>query len=82
MLSLNLPVQLCKMVLEYCAAGSLCELYDGMLVRGQPTHKIDLGAPFNESQIIFLCREVLKGLQYLHSLGIMHRDIKGVTLIV
>jgi serine/threonine protein kinase len=37
----------------------------------------DLGAPFNERQLIFLCHEVLNGLVYLHSLGILHRDIKG-----
>jgi serine/threonine protein kinase len=32
--------------------------------------------PLSEKQIAFVSRETLRGLEYLHSRGKMHRDIK------
>merc|ERR1712137_1171443 len=38
--------------------------------------------PFDECQIAFLAHECLKGLQYLHELGIAYRDIKPSNIML
>jgi serine/threonine protein kinase len=50
-------------VMEYCSGGS-CH---GLLVPG----------PIHEEYIAIIMRELLKGLDYLHSDQKLHRDIKG-----
>ncbi|CAK9301364.1 unnamed protein product [Gordionus sp. m RMFG-2023] len=55
--------------MEYCGGGSLQDIY----------HLI---GHLNELQIAYVCRETLKGLNYLHNRGKMHRDIKGANILL
>ncbi|XP_042895370.1 mitogen-activated protein kinase kinase kinase kinase 5 [Parasteatoda tepidariorum] len=55
--------------MEYCGGGSLQDIYQ-------------ITGPLTELQIAYACRETLKGLEYLHSLGMMHRDIKGANILL
>eukprot|EP00898_Chlorokybus_atmophyticus_P007116 jgi/Chlat1/7405/Chrsp6S00594 len=57
-------------VMEYCGGGSIADI---MHVRE---------APLDEAQIAYVCRETLKGLAYLHSIGKVHRDIKCGNILM
>ncbi|KAG8906428.1 putative protein serine/threonine kinase, partial [Tulasnella sp. 403] len=50
-------------VMEYCAGGSCSDLMKAGV--------------FREEYIAIIIRELLKGLEYLHQEGKLHRDIKG-----
>ncbi|KAK0411293.1 hypothetical protein QR680_005585 [Steinernema hermaphroditum] len=56
-------------VMEYCSGGSLQDIYH-------------MTGPLSELQIAFVCRETLKGLDYLHKLGKVHRDVKGANILL
>ncbi|XP_072345888.1 mitogen-activated protein kinase kinase kinase kinase 5 isoform X2 [Scyliorhinus torazame] len=55
--------------MEYCGGGSLQDMYH-------------VTGPLSELQIAYVCRETLQGLDYLHSKGKMHRDIKGANILL
>ena len=55
--------------MEFCGGGSMQDIYHAT-------------GPLNELQIAFVCRETLKGLHYLHTMGKMHRDIKGANILL
>lgn len=55
--------------MEYCGGGSLQDIYH-------------ITGPLTEIQIAYMCRETLLGLQYLHAMGKMHRDIKGANILL
>lgn len=50
--------------MELCDGGSAADIYQ------------DLEKHLSEPEIAIICRETLKGLQYMHSLGYLHRDVK------
>ncbi|XP_053177180.1 mitogen-activated protein kinase kinase kinase kinase 5-like [Scomber japonicus] len=55
--------------MEFCGGGSLQDVYH-------------VTGPLSESQIAYICREMLQGLDYLHAQKKIHRDIKGANILL
>ncbi|XP_054709305.1 serine/threonine-protein kinase 10-like [Uloborus diversus] len=58
------------MLIEFCEGGAL----DSIMM--------DLEKPLTEPQIRYVCREMLIGLQFLHSMKVIHRDLKAGNVLL
>ncbi len=61
----------CLMVLELCTGGSLFDLMEEYM-----TSKLSL------KQVLFICKDILRGLVAMHRKGITHRDIKIENILL
>ncbi|KAJ3411793.1 putative protein serine/threonine kinase [Chytridiales sp. JEL 0842] len=55
-------------VMEYCEGGSCLDLIGS--------------SPLNEALVAIIMRGVLSGLEYIHSMGKIHRDIKAANILL
>jgi STE20-like kinase len=58
------------MLIEYCDGGAL----DSIMV--------ELEKPLTELQIAYVCQHMVRGLTFLHSTKVIHRDLKAGNVLL
>ena len=61
-------------IMEYCNGGTLSQLLKD--------YKLKYGKPFSQEIIQHFMRQIVKGLKYIHSKKIIHRDIKLSNILL
>ena len=61
----------------------IMELIEGISLKELIEYKKEKNIVFSEKEIIEIMKGILKGLNYLHTQKIIHRDIKtGIIIII
>ncbi|CDF35532.1 Serine/threonine-protein kinase [Chondrus crispus] len=78
-------------VMEYVSAGTLADLLSeqrgaefqrSQQAQAEGAGEVAGGRKMEENVIAYICREVLRGLESLHSIRRVHRDIKGDNILL
>lgn len=67
-----------NIVIEYCPYGDLCSLIN----KQKTLCKGNVIKPFSENMIWKIFINLCLGVQYLHSKGIIHRDLKTLNVFM
>ena len=62
------------LVMEYCNGGSLKKVLNN--------YKLKYGKPFSEEIVQYFMKQILSAVEYLHNLGIVHRDLKLENILL
>lgn len=82
MLQLNHPNVLRLFGAVYCSRRAVVDLFVEWMPGGSVTGLLRQYGAFNESVTLAYGLQVVRGLAYLHRNGILHRDLKGKSLIL
>ncbi len=74
---------LCACVYSVCTLRQGSKLYIAMeFMEGGAVETLLKPRPFEEQYVAVLMREILRGLEYMHEQGKIHRDIKAANVLL
>ena len=62
------------LIMEYCNGGSLKKVLNN--------YRLKFGKPFPEEIVRYFMKQILSAVEYLHNLGIVHRDLKLENILL